>query len=212
MMKQRINRISVTHLDQFQYFLDSDMSEAELYERLYGGFTETPAIAAGVTLHKLLENGILPHNQTLNGFHYVMAEDIEGDIVIGEEYEREIKHVVSDLVDGVDLVGILDVDAPRMIIDHKLTGSYKPERYMNAWQWRAYLTMTGKDHFRYQVFECRRVENYDQIVYIKDYHAIDTYRYEGMEDDVKSMIQDLSDLIDKWRSEGLSCKREYQKR
>lgn len=45
-----------------------------------------------------------------------------------------------------------------MVIDHKLTSRYDPERYFNSWQWRAYLTITGKDKFRYQVFECSDIK------------------------------------------------------
>ena len=49
------NRISVTWLDSYQYFLDSDMTEDELYERFYGAFTQNPAMAAGTAWHKHLE-------------------------------------------------------------------------------------------------------------------------------------------------------------
>lgn len=41
------NRISVTHLDSYQYYLDTDMSEQELYERLYGAYNPTIAMQAG---------------------------------------------------------------------------------------------------------------------------------------------------------------------
>ena len=205
------NRISVTWLDSYQYFLDSDMTEDELYDRFYGAFNQNPAMAAGTALHKLLENGLNPIGNSYDGFSYVVKNyDLSGELVLGESYERENKHVVQ-LIDGVDLVGMIDVETPYTVIDHKLTGSYKPERYFDAWQWRTYLTMRNKNQFTYQVFECKPVREYGQTVEIKDYHSLDMYAYEGMQDEVKSILTDLNNLINKWRSEGKPCKRDYTK-
>ena len=207
------NRISVTWLDSYQYFLDSDMTEDELYERFYGAFTQNPAMAAGTAWHKVLEdNAISLHEIKEGGFIF----DINGlvrkaenlTVNIGEPHERENKHVMQ-LIDGVDLVGMIDVETPYTVYDHKLTGSYKPERYFDAWQWRAYLTMRNKNQFTYQVFECKPVREYGQTVEIKDYHTLDMYAYEGMQDEVKAVLADLNNLINKWRSEGKPCKRDY---
>lgn len=204
------NRISVTWLDSYQYFLDSEMSEDELHERFYGAFTQSPAMAAGTALHKLLENNDFYDKSIGDGFLFEIINEIDGDVVLGEQNERENKHVVQ-LIDGVDLVGMIDVETPYTVIDHKLTGSYKPERYFDAWQWRTYLTMRNKDHFVYQVFECKPVREYGQRVEIKDYHKLDMYSYEGMQDEVKAILADLNNLINKWRSEGKPCKRDYSK-
>lgn len=204
------NRISVTWLDSYQYFLDSDMTEDELYDRFYGAFNQNPAMAAGTALHKLLENNDFYDESIGDGFLFEIINEIDGDVVLGEQNERENKHVVQ-LIDGVDLVGMIDVETPYVVIDHKLTGSYKPERYFDAWQWRTYLTMRNKDHFVYQVFECKPVREYGQRVEIKDYHKLDMYSYEGMQDEVKAILTDLNNLINKWRSEGKPCKRDYTK-
>lgn len=204
------NRISVTWLDSYQYFLDSEMTEDELYDRFYGAFNQNPAMAAGTALHKLLENNDFYDKSIGDGFLFEIINEIDGDVVLGETHERENKHVVQ-LIDGVDLVGMIDVETPYTVIDHKLTGSYKPERYFDAWQWRTYLTMRNKDHFVYQVFECKPVREYGQTVEIKDYHKLDMYSYEGMQDEVKAILTDLNNLINKWRSEGKPCKRDYSK-
>ncbi len=207
------NRISVTWLDSYQYFLDSDMTEDELYERFYGAFTQNPAMAAGTAWHKHLETANNAHDIVeMDGFTFDCSRvpSDSNDVVVGLPYERENKHVVQ-LIEGVDLVGMIDVETPHFVIDHKLTGSYNPERYFNAWQWRAYLTMRNKDHFVYQVFECKPVREYGQTVEIKDYHTLDMYAYGGMQDEVKSILTDLNNLINKWRSEGKPCKRDYTK-
>ena len=209
------NRISVTWLDSYQYFLDSEMTEDELYERFYGAFTQNPAMAAGTAWHKHLEQSNNTHNTVeMDGFTFNLDALLNSDdthvICLGLPYERENKHVMQ-LIDGVDLVGMIDVETPYTVYDHKLTGSYKPERYFDAWQWRTYLTMRNKSQFTYQVFECKPVREYGQAVEIKDYHSLHMYAYEGMQDEVKSILTDLNNLINKWRSEGKPCKRDYTK-
>lgn len=208
------NRISVTWLDSYQYFLDSEMSEDELYERFYGDFTQNPAMAAGTAWHKILEThmsktaGIYQQDGFTFNLDALFNADDVWVINIGETHERENKHVMH-LIDGVDLVGMIDVETPYTVYDHKLTGSYKPERYFDAWQWRTYLTMRDKKQFTYQVFECVPVREYGKTVVIKDYHTLDMYAYDGMQDEVKAILTDLNNLINKWRSEGKTCKRVY---
>lgn len=199
------NRISVTWLDSYQYYIDSEMTEQELYDRFYGAYNPTPAMSAGTALHKLLEDG-KNIEQEQDGFVFEIINSLEGNLVIGETWEREQKHVVQ-MIDGVDLVGKIDVETPFVVYDHKLTGSYDPEKFMKAWQWRAYLSMRNKNKFVYQVFECIKVESFAQIVKIKDYHELEMVAYKGMIDDVRDCVSNLNKLINAWRSNGKPCKR-----
>lgn len=201
------NRISVTHLDSYQYYLDTDMSEQELYERLYGAYNPTIAMQAGTALHSLLEDFSDTLDGKCNDFEFVFASDIDGEIITGEPCEREVKHVWQG-VQGADLVGKIDVETPFVVIDHKLTANFDPERYFNSWQWRAYLTMLNKRQFRYQVFECSEIKP-NEPVSIKAYHTLDMYAYDDMQRDVMGIVSDLSELINKWLVQGLPCKREY---
>lgn len=190
------NRISVTHLDSYQYFLDSDMSEAELYARLFGEVVPTPAMQAGTAFHAMLEDCSDALDSRYNDFEFVFSGDIDGEIITGYPHEREVKHVWRG-VDGVDLVGKMDVATPFLIIDHKLTANYDPERYFNSWQWRAYLTMLDVPKFCYQVFECGEIA-IGEPIYIKAYHTLEMYAYNGMQAEVKEIVHNLSELIDKW--------------
>lgn len=199
------NRISVTALDSYQYFLDSDMSEAELRERLFGDFIPTYAMQAGSAWHKVLElwQGQTANNQYLQGdfiFDLSVLDCGNKPIVLGKPWQREQKHVWQG-VDGVDLVGKIDVETPFVIIDHKLSANFDPERYFNSWQWRAYLTMRNKNKFTYQIFECEPIDKIkNNTVQIKHYHTLDMYAYDGMQKEVMDMVADLSNLIHKWRN------------
>ncbi|MBS9780335.1 MAG: hypothetical protein KGV51_06885 [Moraxellaceae bacterium] len=200
------NRISVTWLDSYQYFLDSEMTEQELYDRFYGAYNPTPAMSAGTALHKLLENGANIEQQQ-GGFNFQLVNELDGTLVIGESWERERKHLVK--FNDVDLVGKIDVETPFAIYDHKLTSNYDPEKFMNAWQWRTYLTMRNKNKFVYQIFECFPVKEFMQNVVIKGYHSLEMIAYKEMVNEVKDIVNDLDYLINTWRNNGLPCKRIY---
>lgn len=186
-------RISVTWLDQYQYYLDSDMSENELYQCLYGDFKPTIAMQAGTAFHSILEHGTLA-NPICNGFAFTVSNNLDGTIELGDM--REVKHVVQ-LIDGVDLVGKIDAETTSTVIDHKLTGKFNPERYIDSWQWRAYLSMRNKPQFKYQIFEHGGIEEAKPIN-IKAYHELYQYAYRHMVDEVKDCLSDLAKLISKW--------------
>lgn len=201
------NRISVTTLDSYQYFLDSQhgdnpMSEQELYEQLFGGFTPTFAMQAGTAWHEILEywqdgNPLINQSFTFD----LSTLNSDDTLVLGEPYEREQKHVWQGVA-GVDLVGKIDVETAFALYDHKLTANFDPERYLKSWQWRAYLTMRQKQKFVYQVFEANISD--DGFVSIHDYHALAIHAYDGMEQEVCQIVADLSDLFDKWQKFGVS--------
>lgn len=192
------NRISVTWLDQFQSYLSDDIDADTLYQRIYGKLSPNLAMQAGTAMHALLETNALAENATYDGFIFTGINDLDGQVVIGETGQREQKHLWYG-VDGVELVGKIDVETACSIIDHKLTSYFDPERYFNAWQWRAYLTMRGKNKFTYQIFECYPLK--DNKVNIKAYHQLDMFRYDGMEQEVKDMIAELNRWLEQHKGE-----------
>lgn len=198
------NRISVTHLDAYQYFLDTDMTEQELYQQLFGEYQPTIAMQAGTAWHNVLEHcESQSEPYQANSFNFDISQlNNHEQIIIGNPHEREQKHVWQG-IQGVDLVGKIDVETPYFIIDHKLTANFDPERYINSWQWQAYLTMRNKQNFVYQVFECNEVK--DNNIKIHNYHVLKLYAYNGMQQAVIDIVTELSELINKWRSQGLPC-------
>lgn len=192
------SRIPVTALDQYQYFLDSDMSEQEFIHSITTKSPPTVAMAVGIAWHSILENwqGETADNRYYqDGFVFDLSQlNSDDEIIIGEASQREKKQVWQG-VDGVDLVGKFDVITPFAIIDHKLTANFDPERYFNSWQWRAYLMMTGKPKMIYQVFEHTGLNG--DVITIKDYHRLEVLAYDGMTGDVKEIVCDFNALLKK---------------
>lgn len=198
-------RLSVTWLDQYAYFKQSeDMTEQELAERLFGPYQPTPEMQAGTALHAILENAS-EHDDLSDllsagrdGWRYILSESISGEVQLG--LSREEKHVIT-IMPGVNLVGKIDAITATEVIDHKLTGSFDPERYMESFQWKAYLTMLNRERFAYQVFERDKIEQDENgyVVRIKDYHRLTMSRYPGIGNEVRDICRELAEFFEKWR-------------
>lgn len=206
------NRISVSTLDQYQWFLKSDeMSEQEFINQIITQTPPTTNMAQGTAWHSVLENW---HGKTDNNRYYqdgfcfdlsTLASD--EPIIIGEPYEREQKQCWYG-VDGVELVGKFDVITPFAVIDHKLSANFDPERYFDSWQWRCYLAMAGKPKMIYQVFEYDRLNelNDDECIYINNYHRLEVLAYKGMVDEVHDIVADFNTLLLKYGVTNGKCK------
>ena len=192
-------RLSVTWLDEYKAFLaDDEYTSAMLEERLFGAFKPNPAMAAGTSLHTILENLDEPENLRPsllaghNGHYFDLdPDDLDGELVLGARHERE-HHIVFDLGDNICLSGRLDVMTPDAVYDHKLSSCFSPERYLDSMQWRAYLLMSGRKKFVYQVFVHAGLSS--KSIPIKEYHALPLYGYDGMRDDVVEVARGLADF------------------
>lgn len=200
-------RLSVTMLDTYMSGVnDDDMTAEELAERLFGKFEANLPMMAGTALHSALENASdaddLTHYlaESRNGFAFVLPDDLEGLVELGNV--REFKRVWRVLPD-VDLVGKVDAETDLFIIDHKLSGRFDPDRYMDSWQWRAYLAMTGKQRFAYQVFEHGGIPDDvddlgNRLIKIKGYHRLELAIYDGLMADVVWAVEALADFARQW--------------
>lgn len=185
-------RLSVTDLDGFLYWRESEQDLSALVSRLRGQVEPTPQMLAGRAFHKLFETAepgeILTHE--VDGFRF----DFAIDSAIALPSIRELKgEVVFDTPAGpVTLVGKVDAMNGTTIIDYKLTERFDAERYADSYQWRAYLTMFGGQVFHYETFVCR----YDgPRVTVYDNHPIRFYAYPSMRDDVRRLVGELAEIV-----------------
>jgi hypothetical protein len=188
-------RLSVTDLDGYLYWKDSDMEFEQLLMRLRGEEPPGPNMLAGRAFHKLLENAD-------EGGEYFAAEvdGIRFDFAIEQEIAlpviRELKgERLFDTPSGpVTLVGKVDALTAGTVTDYKLTERFDAERYMDSVQWRAYLLMFGATRFIYDVFQCR----YDpDRVYVYEYHRLPFYAYAAMADDVHRVVCEVAEIVAK---------------
>lgn len=176
-------RVSATDIDAFRRFRDNEDGDlSELLAQLRWKLPATDPMLAGSALHKALEE--LGEGEfvslSADGYTFNFSSDAELDIPA----IRECKATRDWVVDGclVTLVGKVDAVQGKRIDDHKLTGHFDSERFLNSYQWRIYLEVFGADEFRWNIFEGRETEPRQYV--ISAVHPLTIHRYPGMEADV----------------------------
>lgn len=187
-------RLSVTDLDSFLYWKETeDMEFEELLKRLRGEREETVQMKAGHAFHKMLEyadQGEI-YAQHSEGFKFVFA--IDEEIALPAIRELKAEHIFQTSSGPVTLVGKVDSMHGLIVHDYKLTERFDAERYVDSYQWRAYLSMFGARRFVYDVFVCKY--NDDSSIWIHDYHRLPVEAYPNMREDVLRAVSDLAAIV-----------------
>lgn len=188
-------------LDEFRAYqsgLQWDESDytAEDYIRRLTVFEPSAKMEAGTAVHKLIEDagyGALPVTSTVNGWEITF--DLEADMRLPPYREVSLYREHR----GIPLFGRCDaLDATR-VHDIKTTSSIDPERYLESYQWRAYLWMSGRRSFVYDIFRVIVAEDRREIT-VKEYVPIPVEAYPAMDADVEGMLVEFDACV---RSLGL---------
>ena len=189
-------RISITDIDQYLYWRDSEQSIEELMSRLRREGPETEAMRAGTAFHKALElaeEGTLSHLEA-DGYQFLMSPVDEIEIKLPPL--RELKVEREFLIDStltVTLVGKVDALFGNTVYDHKTTGRLDLDRYMDSFQWRMYLNQLGADTFQYNIFETSEIDYH--CYNIVGYHEFRQYRYPDLARDCRFMLHEFLDFL-----------------
>lgn len=195
-------RISVTELDQYRYFLDSDYSDFEQYKKqVLGQQEQTEPMKVGHAFAKLRERmGAGEHTEMMSeGYTFYFDLEYEIDLMPA----REIKEEKTLLINGteVTLVGKVDSVAGLVVYDDKFTENYDPDRYFDSQQWRAYLAMFGAKKFIYNIF-IGKIKGLD--VYINDFNRLPLFSYPGIADDVVRALDEYVDFLKRYAPERIT--------
>lgn len=179
-------RLSVSDIDSLRYYQANEtMPIEELLKRLRREQGPTEAMAAGTALHSILEDADECELTMIERDGFTFSFNIDDEVELPDIRELKAEAKLGD----VTLVGKVDAIEGLTVYDHKLTDRYDPERFMDAMQWRCYLSIFGCDKFVYNVFEGRQDRN--GIYQINSFHKLPLYRYPSMEDDVRKAVADF---------------------
>lgn len=195
-----IIRLSTTMLDSYLWGISNDdMTSEELAKELFLGKTQNMAMKCGTAFHALLEHDLNYEVTKEMGFNFLFSEGLDGTLELGDVREQKY---VTRIFDDVNLVAKIDAETSSKLIDHKLTAAFDPDKYMDAFQWRAYLLVKQYDNFKYQVFEHSGLDKVvDGLteVKIKSYHELHQHSYQNMESDVKALVREVADFAKYWK-------------
>jgi hypothetical protein len=186
-------RLSVTDLESYRYWKDSDDDFDVLLTRLRGEEPPGQNMLASRAFHKLLETtkeGDEFFATTIDGYRFDFAIDDAVARPVCCELKAEVP--IATPSGPVTLVGKVDGLTGLVVNDYKLTERFEAERYTDSLQWRAYLMMFSARYFVYDVFVCR----YDpDRVYVNDYHRLSFCAYPGMAEDVTRAVVELAAIV-----------------
>lgn len=180
----------VSRLDEFRQYLSgvhydqSDYTAEDLIQRLTAPEPPSPKMEAGTAVHAVVEHslfGELPENVVEDGWKIYFA--LDGAMEIPEAREVPLQRTHK----GVTLYGRVDAIDAVAVHDIKTTSSIDIDRYADAYQWRAYLWMSGRRDFVYHVLRVR-VDEDEREVTVLEYVPCRFRAYPAMERDVENLL------------------------
>lgn len=190
-------RLSVTDVDAITAWMDSDQELDVLLRRLRREEPATQAMMAGRAFHTVLENATEDLSTAeQDGFKFRFCLNSEIALPPIKELKGEME--LSTSAGPVTLVGIVDGMQGRIVTDYKLTSYFDAERYINSFQWKAYLMMFKANRFNYEVFT-QKEELGEYLIMSHD--TLPLCRYADMERDVLRQVEHSAQLIAKYLPE-----------
>ena len=195
-------RISVTALDGYRYFMNSEMTPEAFLTRLYGEDTFGEPAQAGIAFHKLVEDIHFGRQPSWELFHFV------GEYTLPRFDVMEMPIMRRYGMNGeITLSGRVDGTRGFQIVDIKTGKSPDLERLTDSFQWRAYLAMMPEmETFRFDAFQLKinkRKPHGGGRWEIHDHRVVMTQRYPGLEADVHQIVAEYSEVLRDLASNGL---------
>lgn len=184
-----------SRLDEFRLYLSGETFTGEEYtaEAFAARLTsreETAKMAAGTAVHKALELASVGEMAAgeQNGWSIAFELDAELDLPTLREIPLCRRH------NGIPLFGRVDSITGTTVRDIKTTAQIDPDRYAESYQWRAYLWMSGRDVFLYDLLKAK-VDEAAMSVTITDYVRLGFHRYPGLDGDVERLLERYAEVV-----------------
>lgn len=155
---------------------------------------ETPPIQmeTGIILHSIIEKA--KYGNIEKSIYYNNWKiNFNLDITLDYPELREI-NIKTDIA-GYPIFGKVDAINISTVHDLKFTSNFKPEKYMESYQWKVYLLMTNLNKFIYDVFSIH-IKEQERIINVNDYNKLELYKYECMQNDVAECICDYWECLE----------------
>lgn len=215
---QSMYRISATTLESFRRFMEGTTSydtEENLINTLMGLFKGNDKTKTGSAYHKILEGDYMVHDnivsvtaekmlwaftmeQALPGINYhsshpLMTHEVPVDKVYHTPQFGPIQ--VTGRIDGLEGTKAHDGKTKYSTVE--------PQNYIDSAQWKIYLDILDLDEFQYDVFEVKGFKSLSiqspvmlpGVSFIA-HDPIPCLRYDGMHDEIVTLISDFLSYID----------------
>lgn len=181
----------VSHLEQFRICQkDEELSMEWLMHRIRGDEPASAAMQAGTAFHAAIEQLGEGELGTLAFGDYRFDFNCDGVITLPQIRETRFEKQYGDLL----LNGTVDALLGKEITDYKTTSQFDPDRYMEGYQWRYYLDMTGCDSFCWKIFVLREFGP-EKCYEITQCHTLRQKRYPGLHADCAKLAREYVEVM-----------------
>jgi len=177
-----MTRLSVTLLDSFNSYLNDDITENELIERITRKFEGNYYTERGSAFHKAIEN----NTDTEGDFKFIGINRVIEAI---ENYKNhgiaELKSSKIYIIDGeeIEVVGKADYWMPSSICELKTTTYFNANTYLNSIQWKCYMDLFDVKEVVYIVATLEPNTNT-----IKEINTLTMLYYDQINVEIKELI------------------------
>lgn len=186
----------VSNVESFRKYENDDEAElGDILDSIRGLSEPSPLMLAGTAFHLALELADECEVPSLHANGYEFLFEGEG-FLLELPSVRELRASKTYMVDGspITISGQVDAIHGRSVIDHKTTGRFDPERYMDGCQWKLYLDIFGADHFRWNVFEIQEGDHPKQFR-VMDQHTLEQFRYPTLGADCQALVERFARFV-----------------
>lgn len=176
----------VSEMEAFRRWEQDEEADVESFRRYVLLDHPSEAMLAGTALHDVLE-----HVKPWQSLDEVKSQGFtfrfKGDIDLPACGIRELRAFKD--YGPLTVTGKLDAHEGRRVEDHKTTGYFSADKYLEGYQWRFYLDLFDADTFRWNVFPLVPVRGEERAYEIRECHRLEQFRYPGMRDDCMALAE-----------------------
>lgn len=143
----------------------------------------TEAMKAGTAFHRAMELAADGSHESFeaNGYRFLLP-----DAELTLPGIREMR--AFGCYGALTVTGQVDAVEGKVVIDHKTTAKFDPERYLNGCQWKFYLDLFEANEFRWNVFVLKELE--EKTYSVAAPQTVRAFRYPEMHDHCEDLAAD----------------------
>lgn len=201
--------IRVTELETYRWWRESEEYDLDwLLRRLRHEEEPNEAMKAGTAFHAALEHAVPTEAKSITHGGYTFYIECDGTIELPIFREREFVKQYG----GLTVIGHVDGITGTQITDYKTTSRFDPDRFLEGFQWRYYLDLTGCNSFLWKIFTLREFSRPGPFEAASAYEIVKVeeltqYRYEGLAQDCARLAADFMDFTLQMEQAGISWAR-----
>lgn len=185
-----------SRLDEFRYYLagehfdGSEYTSADFIKRMTEKH-ESPQMAAGTAVHKVIEDaafGDIPEHVDCQGWR--IHFDLNANMGLPTIRETELFREHN----GIPLFGRVDAMDAFSVHDIKTTANIDIDRYMDSYQWKSYLWMSGRRWFVYDILRVKLDEE-AKLCSVLEYMPVTQSWYPALDHHVQELLVDFDAAI-----------------